>query len=89
MVFFFLKHLEDELSATKAELANLKHELYVQHGLYEEREGRLLEADAQLGVLQKEWVAVQEVTQKEMMTLTKRCQHLAEVNTFSFSCVSY
>nr|XP_045591927.1 uncharacterized protein LOC123753955 isoform X1 [Procambarus clarkii]XP_045591928.1 uncharacterized protein LOC123753955 isoform X1 [Procambarus clarkii] len=72
------KHLEDEVLTTKALLKKMSDEAHIRQSMYEKRETRLLEADKQLGIIQKEWVEAQEAIQMEMKQLTAQCSHLKE-----------
>lgn len=72
------KHLEEEVMTTKALLKKMSDEVYIRQSMYEKRETRLLEADNQLGVIQKEWIEAQEAVQTQMLKLTTQCNHLKQ-----------
>ncbi|KAK8738527.1 hypothetical protein OTU49_003919 [Cherax quadricarinatus] len=72
------KHLEEEVMTIKALLKKMSDEVYIRQSMYEKRETRLLEADNQLGVIQKEWIEAQEAVQTQMLKLTTQCNHLKQ-----------
>lgn len=79
LFIYVFQHLKEELAAAMEKSNILSEQYYVKQHLHEKRETRLLEADRELGELQRVWAATQEAGQKEIAKLMSHCHTLRQV----------
>ena len=79
-----MQYLEDQLAAVEQKLKKSYEDAEVLSRLNKKRETRLREADAQIAVVQHEWITAHAATRNEILALQKECTKLKRV--FVFYC---